>query len=430
MNIIWALIIFTLVVVIHEMGHFLLARKNGISVTEFSIGMGPRLCSFVKGETRYSLKLFPIGGSCLMVGEDEISEDPNAFNKKSVWARISVIAAGPIFNFILAFLLSFVVIGFVGYDPALVLNVENNSPAAEAGLKEGDLITSFGGKNITIGRELSNYLQFHQLTEEAIPVTYERDGASHKAVIQPEKREVYLLGFNYYNGDVAPAVSGLVEGGAMEQAGVQEGDIILSINGVEVDNGTEVNQYFNVNPLDGSEVTLKLKRGDGEYETALKPVYAGSSYRIGMSHNLGRVKTGALGTLKYSLNEVKFWIASTVEGLRQMVTGRASKDDIAGPVGIVEMIGNTYEKSREDGLFYILMNMANISILLTANLGVMNLLPIPALDGGRLVFLLIEAVRGKPIDPEKEGIVHLIGFAALMLLTVFVFFNDISRLFR
>lgn len=430
MNIIWALIIFTLVVVIHELGHFLLARKNGISVTEFSIGMGPRLFSFVKGETRYSLKLFPIGGSCLMVGEDELSEDPNAFNKKSVWARISVIAAGPIFNFILAFLLALVVIGFVGYDPALLVRVEENSAAAEAGLVKGDLITSFGGKRITIGRELSNYLQFHTLSEAGIPVTYERDGVSHETVITPEKKEVYLLGFNYYSGDVAAEISSLVKDGAMEQAGVQVGDVILKIDGTEIENGTAVNQYFNQNPLDGSEVTLTLEGKNGEYEVALKPVYAGTSYRIGMSHNLGRVRTDVLGTLKYSLNEVKFWIVSTVEGLRQIVTGGASKDDIAGPVGIVEMIGNTYEKSRDDGLFYILMNMANISILLTANLGVMNLLPIPALDGGRLVFLFIEAVRGKPIDPEKEGIVHLIGFAALMLLTVFVFFNDISRLFR
>ena len=105
------------------------------------------------------------------------------------------------------------------------------------------------------------------------------------------------------------------------------------------------------------------------------------------------------------------------------------RSDIAGPVGIVDMIGNTYEQSKQDGLWYILLNMANISILLTANLGVINLLPIPALDGGRLVFLLIEAVRGKPIAPEKEGIVHLIGFAALMVLMVFVLFNDVSRLF-
>ena len=407
MNIVWALIIFSAVVVIHELGHFLLARKNGVAVTEFSVGMGPRLASFVRGGTRYSLKLFPIGGSCMMVGEDEVSDDPNAFNKKPVWARISVIVAGPLFNFILAFLLSLFVIGGIGYDPALVVSIDEGSPAAEAGLQEGDLITSFGGKRITIGRELSNYLQFHPVSERDIAVSYTRDGEQYSTVLHPVKREVYLLA----------------------EAGVKAGEIITAVNGTAVANGSELSQYFNRNPLGKEAVEVTLLRGEEEYTVSVTPAYAGASYSIGMSHNLGRVKTGVWGTLTYSLNEVRFWISSTIESLGQMITGRVSKDDIAGPVGIVDMIGNTYEQSKQDGLWYILLNMANISILLTANLGVINLLPIPALDGGRLVFLLIEAVRGKPIAPEKEGIVHLIGFAALMVLMVFVLFNDVSRLF-
>lgn len=430
MNIVWALLIFSVVVVIHELGHFLLARKHGITVTEFSVGMGPRLISFQKGGTRYSLKLLPLGGSCMMVGEDEVSEDPNAFNKKSVWARISVIFAGPLFNFILAFLLSLVVISGVGYDPALVVNVESGSPAEEAGLMKGDLITSFGGKRISIGRDLSNYLSFHPLTEKEIHVVYERDGEKYEVMLQPRLKEAYLLGFNYYTGENLPEVAAVSVGGAMEQAGVLPGDIIMSINGIEVLSGNELHQYFSAHPLDGKSVTMVLQRGEEQLEMTLTPIYGGSSYVIGMNHNLGRVKTGVFGTIKYSFNEVKYWISSTVEGLGQMVTGKVSKDDIAGPVGIVDMIGDTYEQSKKDGLFYVLMSMANISILLTANLGVINLLPIPALDGGRLVFLIIEAFRGKPIDPEKEGIVHLIGFVALMILMVFVFYNDITRLFR
>jgi len=429
MNIIWALVIFTVVVVIHELGHFLLARKNGITVTEFSVGMGPRLASFERGGTRYSIKLLPIGGSCMMVGEDEISDDPNAFNKKSVWARLSVIFAGPLFNFILAFFLSLFVIGGVGYDPALVVSVDLNSPAEEAGLQAGDLITEFGGKKITIGREISNYLQYHPLSEEAVPVVYERDGKEYETILQPRMKEVYLLGFHYYASEMAAEISDVTEGSALAEAGAQAGDIVLAVNSTEVQNGSELNQYFNAHPLNGEVVEMRLQRGEEELTITATPTYAGASYTIGMSHNLGRMKAGVWGTLKYSLNEVRFWIASTVEGLGQMVTGKVSKDDIAGPVGIVDMIGNTYEQSKEDGLWYVLLSMANISILLTANLGVINLLPIPALDGGRLIFLLVEAVRGKPIDPEKEGIVHLIGFVALMALMVFVFFNDISRIF-
>lgn len=428
MNIVWALIVFSIVVVIHELGHFLLARKNGVSVTEFSVGMGPRLVSFTRGGTRYSLKLFPIGGSCMMVGEDELSDDPNAFNKKSVWARISVIFAGPLFNFILAFLLSLFVIGYVGYDPALAVGVDEGSPAAEAGLAVGDLITEFGGKKITIGREMTNYLQFHPLDGSPVEVAYERDGKKYETVITPVNRDSYRLGFTYMSGDVAAEISAVTENEPLAQAGAKPGDVILAVNGQAVANGTELNQYMNQNPLADEPVTLLLSRGGEELTLTATPVYSGSSYYSGLAYNQGRMRTGVLGTLKYSLNEVKFWITSTVEGLGQMITGKVSKDDIAGPVGIVDMIGNTYEQSKKDGLFYILLNMANISILLSANLGVINLLPIPALDGGRLVFLIIEAIRGKPIAPEKEGIVHLIGFVALMLLMVLVLFNDISRI--
>ena len=142
LKILIAIIIFSAIILFHEFGHFLFAKLNGISVTEFSLGMGPRLWSFQKGETRYSLKLLPLGGSCAMVGEDTAEEEiPGSFNAASVWGRISVVAAGPIFNFILAFVLAVIIVGFVGYDPAEVLEVDKNSAAAEAGLQNGDIIT-------------------------------------------------------------------------------------------------------------------------------------------------------------------------------------------------------------------------------------------------------------------------------------------------
>ena len=349
MNIVWALLIFTVVVIIHELGHFLLARKHGITVTEFSVGMGPRLISFEKGGTRYSIKLLPLGGSCMMVGEDEVSDDPNAFNKKSVWARISVIFSGPLFNFILAFLLSLVVIGGVGYDPAYVVQVESGSPAAVAGLQEGDLITSFDGKRITIGRDLSNYLTYNALSEEPIEVVFQREGEKQKVVLQPTIKEAYYLGFTYYTGENVPEIASVTAGGAMDQAGILAGDVVLSVNGIKVANGTELNQYFNGHPLSEEPVELEIMRNEVVETRTITPIYGGSSYSIGMSHNVGRVKTGFFGTIKYSLNEVRYWITSTIDGLGQMVTGKVSKDDIAGPVGIVEMIGNTYEQSKEDG---------------------------------------------------------------------------------
>ena len=182
--------------------------------------------------------------------------------------------------------------------------------------------------------------------------------------------------------------------------------------------------------LDGKEVKLTLKKADtgNTEEITVTPKSAGFSYTLGLVSNTAREKVGIGGTLYYSLNETKYVVVTTIESLKMMVTGRVKPKEIAGPVGIVNMIGNSYEQSKNDGIMVILLSMASISILISANLGVMNLLPIPALDGGRLVFLIIEAVRGKPVDPDKEGRVHFVGFVLLMLLMVAVLFNDILRI--
>ena len=333
MKIILALLIFSLIVLFHEFGHFLLAKRGGIAVTEFSLGMGPRILSKQIGETRYSWKLLPFGGSCMMVGEDGDSDDENAFGKKSVWTRISVVAAGPIFNFILAFFLSLFIIGSIGYDAPDVVAVADGYPAAEAGMQPGDRILQMNHTKIHVYREVSLYVQTHQ--GETVTVTYERDGERHAVTLEPKLSEsgTYLLGF----------------------------------------------------------------RGSGV-----------------------RTKGNIFQTVWYSAYEVKYWISTTLQSLGMMFRGRVSADDT---------IGNTYEASKQDGGFYVWLNMLNISILLSANLGVMNLLPIPALDGGRLVFLFLEVIRrGKRIDPEKEGMVHFVGLMLLMALMLVVMFNDFRNI--
>ena len=344
MRLLIALLIFSVIIIIHEFGHFLFAKMNGITVVEFSLGMGPRLLSHEWGGTRYSLKILPFGGSCMMLGEDAEDEGEGTFGSKSVWARISVVVAGPIFNFILAFVLSIFIIGTIGYDEPIIRGVMDGYPAQEAGMQPGDLITRMNGERIYVAREI--WLNTYVGAGETMNIEFLRDGEKHTVTLTPKYNEEegrYLLGFNGY----------------------------------------------------------------GEY-----------------------VDCRNAGIFKYSYYEVRYSLRATIKSLGMLIQGKATKDDISGPIGVAQVIGEVREQAEPYGIWVVILNMINIALLLSVNLGVMNLLPLPALDGGRLVFLIIEAIRGKPVPPEKEGMVHFAGFVVLMILMVFVMFNDISRFFR
>lgn len=426
MKILIALLVFSVIVLFHELGHFLLAKRNGIAVTEFSLGMGPRLLSTEKGGTRYSLKLFPIGGSCMMVGEDEDDDSEGSFNNASVWARISVVAAGPIFNFILAFVFAMIITSVVGYDPARVLQVTEGSPAAQAGLKEGDIITEFQGRHISIGRDLDSYMTLHGLKDEEISLTYERDGKKHDIQFQANSESRYMLGFTYLS-EGTPEITQVMLNSAMAKAGVMPGDIIREINGTAVADSQEIQAYLQEHPLDGTEITLGIER-DGKVETISAIPQMTKHVDSGFIYNIYREKTNFLGVMKYSAVEVRYWVSTTVESLMMLIKGQFSVNDLSGPVGIIDVIGDSYEEAKGEGAMMVWMQMLYWAILLSANLGVMNLLPIPALDGGRLVFLLIESVRKKRLNPNVEGMIHFAGFVLLMMLMVFVMFNDFRRL--
>ncbi len=437
MSIIVAILVFSIIIIIHELGHFLLAKKNGIGVIEFSIGLGPTIWGITKGETKYSIKLLPFGGMCQMVGEDSEQDSiaENAFYSKGVWQRFSVVFAGPFFNFLLAFVLSLFVIGFVGFDAPTIASVTKGSPADTAGLETGDTIKKIGGDKVSIGREIDSYFLYNKITAEPIDVLYERDGKEYSTTIEPVLTKQYLLGFSYYpNADSAAEILSVTENFPFHQAGVLPGDVVTHINGIELSTGAELSVYMDSHPLDGSavSVTYNRKTETGMISTTveLTPLLYQEAYSVGFAYNLAREKTGVLQTLKYSLIEVKYWIVTTVKNLGMLVTGQLSSNDVGGPVAIIGTIGDVYEQTSEQGnALDVVLQMAYITILLSANLGVMNLLPIPALDGGKLMFTLIEAVRGKPIDREKEGMVHLIGMVLLMILMVFIFFNDIKNVF-
>ena len=429
MNIIIALFIFSAIILFHELGHFLLAKLNGIVVTEFSLGMGPRILSFTKGGTKYSWKLFPFGGSCAMLGEDGDEMCEGAFNTKSVWARISVVAAGPIFNFIFAFFAAAIILSVMGYDPAEVYYVEDGSPAAEAGLMEGDLITRFQGEKVEIARDIILYESLEGLEAgEEIALTYERNGEEYEITFTPETYTKYLLGFTGDAEGDKIQITNIADGYPMSETRVEDGDYLTSINGNYFENFDDWQAYLDEHPMDGSEVTITFEHDGLEYEETLTPKIS-TQLSTGFAYNTGRVKTTPLGVLKYSFVEVKYWIGTTLKSLGMLITGMFGVQDLSGPVGVVDVIGDTYEEVKSEGALIVWMNMLNLMILLSANLGVMNLLPIPALDGGRLVFLIIEAIRGKAIDREKEGMVHFAGLVLLMILMVVVMFQDITRLF-
>lgn len=343
MNIIIALIIFSIIILFHELGHFSLAKANGIKVNEFSLGLGPTLFGITKGETKYSLKLLPFGGACMMEGEDGESDDERSFNSKSVWARISVVAAGPVFNFIMAWVFALIVIGSVGFDRPVLTGVREGFPAAEAGLQEGDEIISMNGSRTHFFREISQFSVFHP--GEDVKLVYKRDGERYETVLSPKLDE---------------------------------------------ESGREL---------------------------------------FGMNGSAAREKGTILETVANSFFEIRYQICTTIESLKMLITGKVGVKDLSGPVGIVKVMGETYDTNESaGGTGLAILSMVNFSIFLSANLGVMNLLPIPALDGGRLVFLIIEAIRRKKISPEKEGMVHFVGLVALMALMVFVMFNDIRNI--
>lgn len=343
----WLTILITLLVIavlilVHEWGHFIVARKIGIPIWEFSIGFGYRLFSVKKDGIEYSVRLIPLGGYVRMAGEEPGDEtDPKGYLNRTPLEKMAVAFAGPFMNFIMALLVFIFVYSFIG------IATSPNEPL--------------------VGKVL---------------------------------------------GDKPAA-----------QAGLQEGDRILAVNGVEVDTWTEMTAAIDRNAA-GEEMELTIQRGATVKTLKLTPVVNETTGKpgIGILAQVVYEKKGIWEGVKIGSVQTYQATADLLTGLGILVSGGASMNDLAGPVGITQLVG----QFAQLGFVTLLMFAAFLSI----NLGILNLLPIPALDGSKIVFAVVEAIRHKPLEPEKEGFIHWLGFLFLILLMVLVTFNDIARLFR
>lgn len=320
--------VFLFVVLFHEFGHFIVAKSVGIKVNEFSIGMGPKIFQKEKGETKYSLRLLPIGGYVSMEGEDEASDDPRGFEKVSAPKRIAVVAAGAFMNFLLAIIVFTIVAFSVGVPVTVVANMDEGTPAAESGLAVGDRIVEINGQSVESWDDLTDKIS-------KLPV-----------------------------------------------------DESLSLK-------TSDNKEYSMTPV---------KAEDGRSVIGIRPA----------------TEKNFAGAISSGFKNTAFVLRSMFGFIASIFKGGVERGDVSGPVGIINVIG----KAASYGIIPVL----NLMGLLSVNLGFINLLPLPALDGSRIVFLLVEIIRGKPVDPEKEGMVHFIGFIALMGLMIFVTYLDISNI--
>jgi regulator of sigma E protease len=332
MTIVYAIIIFCLLIFVHEFGHLIAAKSVGIRVNAFALGMGPRLLRFKRGDTEYSLRAFPIGGFCAMEGEDERSDDPRSFGSKSLPAKALVLLAGSLMNVLLAVLILSAVI-FAGGTPSTVVSeVVADSPAEAAGILPGDRIVSVDGRAVTEWEDIPPTVVAAK--GDRIAITVLRDGAEVR------------LESGFYIGD-----DGL--------------------------------QKIGITP--GSERRVR---------------------DVGPALLLGFRATWNMG-------------AAMVQAIGMLFTGDVPVQELTGPVGIVYIVGDVAKSG--------MLQLAQLTALISLNLGIMNLLPIPALDGCRFIFLFIRKITGKAVTDEMEGKVHFVGIMLLFALMIFVAFQDVTR---
>lgn len=424
MNLVMAILAFNIIVIVHELGHFLIAKKMGINVLEFSLFIGPKIFSIDRGGTTYSLRLFPVMAYVKMEGEEEESDSEASFNKKPKYARALTVLGGPFANLLLALVLLTAVYSISGYESTQIRAVAEDSAASKAGLKAGDKIISYDGKRTVLPIDFIQFLY----VSKGIPaeVEYERDGKRFKETLKPVHHPESLspmLGVSLSNENAADSnvISALSPGMPAEKMGLAVGDRIVAFNGVDISTADELIAYVNQNGLKPIEVTAL--RGDGRINVEVTPteVKRDEYYEVGFAFSVK--KGGFLESIKQAAVYTGSIVRSVGYSLFWLITGQAKLSELMGPIGMVSTISAVVKQAPN--LAQMLLILMETTAFLSIAIGATNLIPFPMLDGGKLTLIGVEAVRGKPISPQKEGIISMVGFVLLILLGVYAAYNDI-----
>ncbi len=427
MNIILAILAFNIIVIVHELGHFIAAKKFGIKVLEFSLFIGPRIFSWQRGDTTYSLRLFPIIAYVKMEGEEEESDRETAFSNKPKYARALTAFAGPLANLLLAAVLLAAVFTVQGHSTTRINRVVENSPATAVGIQPGDKIVSYDGKRVYIPLDMVQFLY----VSKGVPakVEYIRNGEKFTETLRPNiipastspKLGVSLGTGNDENSNVIRALSPDLPA---ERMGLQVGDRIIALNNTEIKTAKELVEFVTQTGL--NPISIKAMRGDSEVNVTITPIAVKSQERYDIGLEFASEKGGVIDSFRESAVFSYSIIRSTGYSLGWVITGKAKLSEMMGPIGIVSTINTAVEQAPN--IMEMFLYLIYITSLMSIAIGATNLVPFPMLDGGRLVLIGIEAIRGKPLGKEKEAFISMAGFVMIILLGIYAAYNDIVRI--
>jgi regulator of sigma E protease len=412
---------------VHELGHFLMARRIGVRVITFSLGFGPKIVGFHRGGTEYCISAVPLGGYVKMAGEspeDPRTGQPDEFLSKTKWERFQVLVMGPVMNILLAVFLMWIVLMQGAHVPAfldrapVIGAVEKGSPAERGGIQPGDLIVRVAGHAVPTWEDLS--MAVGARAKKDIPVEIERGGETITLSVTPDARTKYEIGDIGVYPDVHPTITQVTSGEAAEKGGLKAGDIVVSFNGQTITYGSQLTEAIVKYP--GKTVVFGVQRAGDRIELPVTPMAHGKKgwVGIGLIDAFKTVRLGPWTAAKTSVQRNYEFGGQIFQTLVGLLTRETSPRQLMGPVAIAQLSG----ESAALGWISLFSFMAFVSL----NLGILNLLPIPVLDGGHIFIMALEGLARRDFSTKvKEGML-LAGFAALMLLMVTVIYNDLTRI--